>query len=285
MSNTLLVFSTYVDEIPLHAGGLIANHARAGDRVVVVAMCYPGRPSGAVYPEVSPENLWGRFETKEKWEQTVAHREIDDLCDILGIAEVITWPYTGDSDQLFGKDVVDKATDVINAVEPDIVVTHWPVGDYTDFIGAGSAVLRSLCERRLTKIPQVYFSETLTGRHTLLFAPNTYVDITDTIGVKQAACAKIWEGKNLDYFFNPFALPIAQFRGRECGVEFAEAYAALHGCFGREKQASGGATPGARPMAMHRTVTCLSRREMTEGARPRTYGCISPEDAKQVYGV
>lgn len=285
MPSTLLVFSTYVDEVPLAAGGLMANHARAGDRVVVVAMCYPAGPSRVVYPEVTRDDRWGRFKTEENWERTVARREVDDLCRILGIERMITWNYVGDSDQLFGMDVVDKTTDVIDEVEPDIVVTHWPVGDYTDFIGAGTAVLRSLCERRLRKIPQVYFSETLTGRHTLLFPANTYVDITDTIEVKKEACAAIWEGQNIDYFFNPFALPVAQFRGRECGVHFAEAYAALHGSFGREKRPGIGTLPGARPMTMNRTVKCLQRREMAEGVQPPTYGCISSEDAKKIYDV
>ncbi len=285
MSNTVLVFSTYVDEIPLHAGGLITNHSRAGDRVIVVAMCYPGWPSKVVYPEVNKDNRWGRFGSEEGWERTVARREIDDLCEVLGIERVVTWDYQGDSDQLFGLDVVDRTTEAINEFQPDIVVTHWPVGDYTDFIGAGSSVLRSLCERRLKKIPQVYFSETLTGRHTLLFAPNTYVDITESIHVKKAACEKIWEGLNVDYFFNPFALPVAQFRGRECGVHFAEAYAALHGSFGREKRPRTGADPDARPMTMNRTVKCLERREFAQGVQPPTYGRISSEDAKKIYGV
>lgn len=289
MAKTVLAFSTYVDEIPLAAGGLMINHARAGDRVVVVAMCYPGWPSRVVYPEVTRENRWGRFQTEQNWERTVARREIDDLCRIIGIERVITWNYAGDSDQLFAMDVVDKTTDVINEIEPDIVVTHWPIADYTDFTGAGTAVLRCLCERRLKKIPQVYFSETLTGRHTLLFAPNTYVDITDSIQAKKEACGAIWEGKNIDYFFNPFALPIAQFRGRECGVHFAEAYAALHGSFGREKRPGIGALPGARPMTMHRTVKCLEQRELAEGVQPRSYGgpdgTIDSEAAQKVYGV
>jgi LmbE family N-acetylglucosaminyl deacetylase len=285
MASTVLVFSTYVDEIPLHAGGLIANHTRAGDHVVVVAMCYPGKPSGVVYPEVNFDNPWGRFETEENWERTAARQEINDLCAILGIERVITWNYQGDSDQLFAMDVVDKTTDVINEVEPDIVVTHWPIGDYTDFIGAGSSVLRALIERRVKKMPQVYFSETLTGRHTLLFKPTTYVDITDTIEVKKAACEKIWEGKNIDYFFNPFALPVAQFRGRECGVHFAEAYAALHGGFGREKRPGIGQVPGAHPVTMNRTVQLLQRGTFAKGVQPKTYGCISSEDAFKVYGV
>ena len=187
-------------------------------------------------------------------------------------------------DALFGMDVVDKVTAALNEHEPDILVTHWPIGDYTDFIGAGSAVMRAMIERRLKKMPQVYFSETLTGRHALCFVPNTYVDISRTIHKKKAACEKVWLGQCVKYFFNPFALPIAHFRGRECGVAHAEAYVALHGSFGLEKKPLIGPAPDAHPVTMTRTVDRLVRKDFAEGVVPK-YGPFDDQTAKKAFGI
>jgi LmbE family N-acetylglucosaminyl deacetylase len=283
MSNKLLVFATYVDEVPLAAGGLMANHAAAGDEVVVVAMCYPGHPSKMVFPEVSAEKPFGRFETSKRYQAEVCEEEVKGVCEALGISQLITWEYEAHTEALFLPEIVDRVTATINEHEPDIVVTHWPIGDYTDFIGAGTAVLRSMIERQLTKMPQVYFSETLTGRHTALFAPNVYIDISQTINAKRAACEKIWQGQCVDYFFNPFALPIAHFRGRECGVEYAEAYAAMHGSFGLQKQPGRQPTPaGATPCTLRRAVDLLDRKPLVKGVYP-IYEKFDSATADQVY--
>lgn len=283
MASKLLVFATYVDEVPLAAGGLMANHAAAGDEVVVVAMCYPGYPSKMVFPEVSADQPYGRFETSKRYQDEVGSAEIKGVCEALGISQLITWEYEGHTQALFLPEVVDRVTQVINEHEPDIVVTHWPIGDYTDFIGAGTAVMRAMIEHRLKRMPQVYFSETLTGRHTLLFAPNVYVDISQTIGAKRAACAKVWEGKCVDYFFNPYALPIAHFRGRECGVEYAEAYAALHGSFGLQKQPHRQPPPTeANPCTLSRAVDLLDRKPLVKGVYP-SYSQFDSAIADQVY--
>lgn len=284
MPNTVMMLSPYFIDVPLGVGGLLANHAEAGDRVVVAVACHPGYPPRAVYPEASMERPYGRFETRENYQRTVMDKEVGESAAILGIEKVITWDYEPNRDALFANDLVDRVTDAFNEHRPDVVVAYWPISNYTDFSGVAMAVMRSIVERRLARMPQVYFAETLTGRHTLCFAPSAYVDITAAIARKKEACAKIWQGMNLDYFFNPFSLPVAQFRGRECGVPFAEAFVALHGSFGLEKRPQGGAAD-ARPVTMSRTVKCLDRRDFAEGVWPRTYGCIDEETARKVYGV
>ncbi|MDO9465025.1 MAG: PIG-L family deacetylase [bacterium] len=270
--STIMVISTYVDEIPLHAGGLIANHSESGDKVIVVVMCYPARPSKLVYPEAgTKESLYGRFKTKENWIESVASREIKDIKKILGIEEVVTLDYESCSDDLFEKEIIDKITTLFNEYEPDVVVTHWPIGDYMDFVAAGSSVMRVLITRKLEKIPQVYFSETLTGKHTVCFSPNVYVDISKSIEKKQEACKHIWEGKNEEYFFYPYALPIAEFRGRECCVQYAEAYVQLYGNFGHvqyPRYKLDKSSRNAKVMNMNRTVNLLKRGKFGEGTGP-----------------
>ena len=290
MSKRVLMFATWLDEIPLPSGGLLANHAEAGDSVIAVAMCYPGCPSAVVFPEVSEEQPYGRFKTQENYEQSVTRKEVENVSNALGLEQLITWDIEPMMGATFRDEVVDRVTATLNDLQPDVVITHWPLSDYSDFMGVTAAVMRSLIEKHLTKIPQVFLSETLTGRHSLCFTPNCYVDITDTIQKKKDACAQIWEGKVVDYFFNTHALPIARFRGRECGVGFAEAYVELHGSFGLEKPAGRRRPPAnARPMTMNRTVKCLDRREFAEGVQPRSFGneqgIIDNDTAKKAYGL
>jgi len=279
------MFSPYVIDIPLSVGGLLANHALAGDRVYAVAMCYPGCPSRVVYPEArTPEGgLYGRFKTKENFEREVARPEAQGVAESLGIEPIITWDYQANMDALFGTDVVDRTVELLNRLEPDIVVTYWPISNYSDFTGAASAVLRALQERHLNKMPQVYFGETLTGKHTLCFVPDFYVDTTDVMQKKKEAAARIWQGKNLEYFFNTHTLPMSRFRGREAGTEHAEAYAGLHGGFGLEKRPMGSA-PGARPVTMRRAARRLERFEFSEGIHP-TNDPLDNETAQKVYRI
>ncbi len=262
----------------------MVNSAREGHEVHVLALRYPGFAPRAVFEEASAQNPYGRYETAERFEREFAGPELEAVTRILGIKECVTWRYQGNADALFEREVVDRMVGHLNTLQPDIVVTHWPIADYSDFVGAGSSVLRAIIEHKLEKIPQVFFSETLTGRHSLCFHPDTYVDITDSIAVKKEACAAVWQGLNLDYFFYPFAAPIAQFRGRECGVHFAEAYTALHGPFGVIKRPLGG-VEGMRPETMSRAISTLPLRALKKGVHPASYGKIAPADAFKVFGI
>ena len=284
-----MLFTPYIIDVPLSVGGMLAKHAQMGDKVHVVSMCYPGFPPRAVYPEArTPEGgLYGRFGSKEVFEREVSAVEKQAVIDILGLESIITFDYEANRDQLFGMDVVDRVTEVLNEYCPDVVVVYWPLSNYTDFTGTTTAVTRAICERHLTKIPQIYFAETLTGRHTLAFSPNIWVDITEQLLIKRKATEALWQGKSLDYFFNPFSLPVSEFRGRECGACHAEAFVALHGGFGLQKRPEG-ADSNSHPVTMNRTTEGLQRRPFADGVQPHGYGIdgvIDNETARKVYNL
>ena len=129
MPQTLMMFTPYIIDVPLSVGGLLAKHAQAGDTVYVVAMCYPGLPSRVVYPEArTPEGgLYGRFASKERFEQEVAAVEKKVVAEKLGIEPIITMDYEPNRDQLFGEDVVDRVTQLLNTHQPDVAVAYWPI--------------------------------------------------------------------------------------------------------------------------------------------------------------
>lgn len=285
MSKTIMMISPYIIDVPLSVGGLLINHVEAGDKVYVVSMCYPGTPNRVVYPEArTPEGgLYGRFKTKETFEKEVASKEAEAVARTLGIEPIITWDYEANMEALFGMDVVDRTVEVLNQHEPDLVITYWPISNYSDFTGTSSALLRAMQERHLNKMPQVYFAETLAGKHTLCFTPNVYIDTTDAMEKKRNAAAQLWEGKNLDYFFNTHTLLMSRFRGRECGTEHAEAYVALHGGFGIEKTPMGGA-PNARPVTMRRGGKCLTCWEFAEGIKPTDHP-VDNDTARKAFHI
>lgn len=282
---TYLVVTTYADEIPLHAGGLIANATRLGHDVHILVLCHPGYPPKILYPEVNEKNPYGPFKTLQAWEEKHAQPELEKVLFALGVSKCVKWPYSANLHQLFEMQVVERMTHLLNEIQPDIVVTHWPISDYTDFMGAGTLVMRSMIEQRLNKMPAVYFSETLTGRHSLCFKPDLYIDISEVIEVKREACSALWQGRNLDLFFNPHALPIAQFRGRECGVAFAEAYTALHGFFGIEKRPLIGSLPGYRAQTISTAHSLLPQSTVRDGKRLHPIASVPNEAAKLVYGI
>lgn len=290
MPQTILMVTPYIIDVPLSVGGTLALHAQRGDKVHVLSMCYPGMPSRVVYPEArTPEGgLYGRFGTKDKFEREVAAVEKAAVAEALGIEPMVTFDYDPNRDALFSDEVVDRTTELLNDLQPDVVIAYWPISNYTDFLGATSAVMRSLCERALRKIPQVYFAETLNGRHTLSFTPSVWVDMTAQMPRKRRAAEVIWEGKNLDYFFNTHSLPMSEFRGRECGACHAEAFVGLHGGFGLQKRPEQDSAANAKPMTMNRAADGLLRRPFAEGIQPRCYGIngiIDNDTARKVYPI
>lgn len=252
----MMVFSPYVDEVVLSFGGLIVNQVEAGDRVIAVPMIFPSVPCGR-----TKENPYAQYKTEKKWIK-VATKEMAEMGRVLGIEKIIPLNYRACEGMLYNEEVVDKVTSLIDEHQPDIAVTHWPVGNWSDINASGTLILRVLIERKLKKMPQVFFSETIFGSHTLCFTPDVYVDITKSIEKKRKACACIWEGKVETLFYEPHNLEVAKFRGRECGVKYAEAYVQLYGgIFGY------GAGPGViyredvNPMQSIKAITHLERKK------------------------
>lgn len=288
MKQTILAVTPYIIDIPISIGGTLALHARSGDDVYGLAMIYPGGPSRVVFPEARRNGkIYGRFETAENFERDVARVEKNAVARILGMKEILTFDFQAHEQALFERAAVERTAAVLNELQPDVIITYWPVSNYTDFSGATMAVMRVLTEHKLAKMPRVFFAETLPGRHTLCFQPSVYVDVTAVLPVKREAAAQIWDGKAVDYYYNVFSLPSSEWRGREAGCPHAEAFVPLHGGFGELKRLDDAVSGvGAEPMGLTRATESLPMHKMVRGLYPANSGAtgiLDSETAAKVY--
>jgi LmbE family N-acetylglucosaminyl deacetylase len=107
----------------------------------------------------------------------------------------------------------------LDDVEPDVVVTHWPLDTHPDHQAVSSLVWQSYKRKGGWNL---YFFEVMTDEQTIAFHAGLYLDVGPVRETKRRALLEhksqepgaIWETHDRMH----------RRRGVECGVEFAEAY-------------------------------------------------------------
>ncbi|HET7841886.1 MAG TPA: PIG-L family deacetylase [Terriglobia bacterium] len=110
--------------------------------------------------------------------------------------------------------------DILNAEQPNLVFTHWPVDTHPDHRAA--SLLAYDAWLRASRKFALYYFEVESGNQTQNFAPSRYVDITATESLKRAACMA-HVSQNPEEFYAQHDL-MNRFRGMESGVKFAEGF-------------------------------------------------------------
>ena len=113
---------------------------------------------------------------------------------------------------------------ILAAEESDVLFTHWPID--TNFDHQAASMLTICAWRALERRPQLYFFEVNTGTQSQGFSPDTYVDISRVVEKKKSAlfAHKSQDGEGI---WRDHHQGVAAFRGREAGVEAAEAFVHL----------------------------------------------------------
>lgn len=200
----VIVFGGHPDDPESGCGGLIATLTAAGHEVHVgYATCFRGDRKINGQPEAD-----------------VRRHEAAEACRILG-ARPRFFNYAHE------KLVADQATlDAVaawlKAVQPDAVITHWPLDMHPNHHVASSLIWQ--CYQREGGW-NLYFFEVMAGSQTLGFKPELYLDLVPVLEKKKAALDAhasqdpegIWAAHE----------KMHQERGRECGVKRAEAYTLL----------------------------------------------------------
>jgi N-acetylglucosamine malate deacetylase 1 len=197
----VVVFGAHPDDPESGGGGLIALLTQKGHEVIVgYATCYRG----------------GRKIGGES-EAVVRRREATAACQLLGARpHFFDYPH----EKLVADEPTLKAVSTwLEKVQPDVVVTHWPLDTHPNHHVASSLVWQCYLQQKKWSL---YFFEVMTDQQTLLYHPGLYLDIGQVRDLKHRALAchesqkpeEIWQVHDAMH----------RRRGKECGVNYAEAY-------------------------------------------------------------
>jgi LmbE family N-acetylglucosaminyl deacetylase len=206
----IVIFGGHPDDPESGAGGLIATLAGQGHEVLCAY--------GTAYR--GDRRFFGRPEAEVRREEATA------ACKVLGATPKF-FPYAHET-LVADEATLEEVSAWLEAVKPDIVVTHWRLDTHPNHHVVSSLVWR--CYGRQGGW-NLYFFEVMTDQQTIAFEPDLYLDIGPVREIKKRALDEhrsqepgaIWQAHERMH----------RRRGAECGVEFAEAYSlveAKEGC-------------------------------------------------------
>lgn len=197
----IVVFSGHPDDPESGCGGLIARLTKAGHEVVAAyATCFRGDRKVGNEPEA-----------------VVRRREATAACKVLGAVPHFF-------DYAHEKLVADEATletvsSWLKQVQPDIVVTHWPLDTHPNHHVTSCLVWQTYLRDKKWSL---YFFEVMTDRQTIGFRPNLFLDLAEVRDLKKEACL-CHQSQSPEAFWAVHE-DMHRRRGEECGVRHAEAF-------------------------------------------------------------
>jgi LmbE family N-acetylglucosaminyl deacetylase len=197
----VVVVGAHCDDPESGAGGLIVSLSRAGHEVIVAYMaCFrDGR------------KCFGRPEAE------VRRHEAEAACKIMG-ATAKFFPYDA-ATFVADQPTLNAVAAWLDEVKPDIVVAHWPLDTHPNHHVTSSLVWQ--CYRKQSGW-NLYFFEVETNLQSLGFRPELYLDVGAVRDTKQQAC--LCHESQVPLVFWRIHDQMHRDRGRECGVQYAEAY-------------------------------------------------------------
>ncbi len=139
-------------------------------------------------------------------------------CRVLGATPVFAGQIDGSSEITNVR--YEAFEKLLNAQQPDVVFTHWPVDTHRDHCAASLLTFQAWY-RTGKKYPLVYF-EVMSGEQTQQFAPNFYVDVSETSEKKKEACFLHASQEPSEFY--AYHEQMERFRGLEYRCKRAEAF-------------------------------------------------------------
>lgn len=202
------------------------GNEHAGKLKIVVTGGHPGDPEYGCGGTIARLTRLGHevvllYLNNGAWETSAEIRmaEAAKACEILKARPA----YAG---QANGHAIVDDAhyadfQKIIASENPDAVMTHWMIDNHPDHRAIANLTYEAW--KQLKRRFALYYYEVSDGGDTMQFAvPAQYVDITDVVDTKRAACYA-HASQNPDFFYD-LQDAVARFRGIESGCKRAEAY-------------------------------------------------------------
>lgn len=114
----------------------------------------------------------------------------------------------------------DKMAQIIGDEKPDILFTHWPIDSHRDHRICGNLVYDAWLYS-FSNLP-LYYYEVYSGVQSQNFQPTDFVDITEVVKQKWAACF-VHKSQKMEEYAEAHA-KMELFRGIESHAEHAEAF-------------------------------------------------------------
>lgn len=190
----VLAVGAHPDDIELAAGGTVARHVKAGDEVYFLVI---------TYGEMGGDKLQRK-------------REAEESALVLR-AKSIMFGGIPDTKVSDGIETILAIENVIGKINPDRIYTQCAKDRHQDHRNVALATFSAG-----RKVKEVFSYESPDSY--LGFAPQCYVQITDTIDTKIQALKKFHSQQNKRFFEAQAIKGLAQFRGYQVGVQYAEAF-------------------------------------------------------------
>ncbi len=213
----ILVTGGHPDDPECGAGGTIALLAEAGHEVVILYLT-----NGQEGIEDQDHDGAGRIRIEESVQ----------ACKLLGARPLFAGQVDGNS--VVSNEEMNRFQRIIWDEAPDVVLTHWPIDSHKDHQVCSLLTMQSWQES--PKPFSLYFYEVCAGYQTFLFHPTDYVDITAVMDLKKRSLAAHASQQLMDEVggYTQMMVDCGQpstedFRGKEFGVDYAEAFIRMVG--------------------------------------------------------
>jgi len=220
----VLAVGAHPDDLELLCGGTLAKFAARGD---------------TVFMAVSTDGVGGSTTLPEAEISRIRQGEARNAAAVIGATPI----WLGLPEARLYDDTPNRLRyiDLVRETRPDIIITHDPLNDYhPDHLATGQILwnIRVMVVQQniqtahppTENIPDLYYMDTVAG---IDFAPETYVDISETMATKRAMLGAHESQIPLmkaryGMTFLEFMELCTAFRGLQAGARFAE-------CFRRAK--------------------------------------------------
>jgi N-acetylglucosamine malate deacetylase 1 len=211
---TILAVGAHAGDMEVSCGAVLAKHAAAGDRVVILHLTLGEGGNPALSPQAYGEQK---------------HREAIAAADILG-AEVLFGPYK-DGEIPDDEEARRYVNDVIRQVQPTHIITHWKNSIHKDHVRTNlivtEAVLLASLEGVESEFPRhrgvrgVYYTENWEDMDE--YKPYLFVDVTETLPVwKEAVTQYEFIGGDISAFpYYDYYVSLARVRGALARVKYS----------------------------------------------------------------
>lgn len=218
----ILAVGCHPDDLEIGCFGTLARYVKAGNHVT--ACHITNGDLGHV--EIMPEQL-----------RAIRNKEAEDAAKVIG-AEAVTLDISDLTVDSMQETLNKEMIRIIRQVKPDLIISHAPQDYMRDHVEAGAMAFRAsfhatVAHKYPTYAPTgnvvpIYYMDTLAGVN---FMPTEYVDISEEIELKLEALAChesqiVWMRDHDGIDFLDFVRTCSKFRGLQCGVPYAEGFAA-----------------------------------------------------------